>query len=533
MKKVYCTLLIFLISFSSGYSQNNESSMNRALSSTFTPVIYIPGIMASPLYDDRNNNGMLETNERAWLGIQLAGMWLEPNGIDALGNFNITTAPLRNDTSNTLRDELNMTPMNLFKGFFDNLEKNVYVLDDYDDNHEEKENLFCFTYDWRKDNAASAKLLSQYIDSVKAWTGSAKVNLVGHSMGGIVAKSLINTFDKSRIDKMVFIGTPHLGAPEMLTVMLKGKLFEWINTFIADITVRSLSRNFPSCYQLIPSESYFNLEFNNNISSDVEIYSDHLQLPDGNYTNYSEMIEYLKKYKSSLGEDLNDFLIDGAEQFNESSNFIDFGDIKVFNIVGHNLPTIGKNKIYVAPPFDLITVEESRTLNGDYTVPLRSAEIINGKIFEHKYYIPDIKHSDLPGSKQTLEILLGILRDPPETDFPRYSKIPKSYAFPVTALDYRKENVYTFNLFQNYPNPFNPTTNFEFSIPDFSDGTTRQVSLKIYDVLGREAGTIFNEELAPGKYKLQWDATGLAAGIYFYTLQSGNSKLTKKLTLLK
>lgn len=245
------------------------------------------------------------------------------------------------------------------------------------------------------------------------------------------------------------------------------------------------------------------------------------------------MTEYLKKYKSSLGEDLNNALIDSAEAFNESTEFIDFGDIEVFNIVGYNIPTIGKNKIYISPPFDIITLEESRTLNGDFTVPLRSAEIINGRVFEHTFYIPDIKHSDLPGSKQALEILLGLFQDPPQTNFPRYSTVPNSYASPLTALNNREEKVYSFNLLQNYPNPFNPITNFEFSIPDFSQGTTQLVSLIVYDVLGREAATILHKELAPGNYKLQWDASHLAGGVYFYTLQARDFKVTKKLTLLK
>jgi len=93
--------------------------------------------------------------------------------------------------------------MDLFIGFFDNLEANGYILDNYDDIHTEGENLFCFTYDWRKNNRYNAQLLSDFIDSVMNWTGAARVNLIGHSMGGIVSKTCISIFDKSRIDKIV------------------------------------------------------------------------------------------------------------------------------------------------------------------------------------------------------------------------------------------------------------------------------------------------------------------------------------------
>jgi 2',3'-cyclic-nucleotide 2'-phosphodiesterase (5'-nucleotidase family) len=86
----------------------------------------------------------------------------------------------------------------------------------------------------------------------------------------------------------------------------------------------------------------------------------------------------------------------------------------------------------------------------------------------------------------------------------------------------------SFQLKQNYPNPFNPTTNFEFRIADFG-----LVTLKIYDILGSEAATIVNEELTVDTYKYQWNAGGLASGVYFYRLQAGNFVDTKKLILLR
>jgi pimeloyl-ACP methyl ester carboxylesterase len=219
------TFLIILLFNSIGFSQSLWNSNNEISSPDSIPVIYIPGIMGSPLYDDINNDNKLTIDEKAWMGIQLPSVWLAENGIDPAGNYNIKVAPLRNDAANTLWNELNDIPMDLFKGFFDNLEANGYTLDNYDDVHNEGENLFCFTYDWRKNNTNNAELLSAFIDSVMTWTGAASVNLIGHSMGGIVSKQCINLFDKSRIDKMVFIGTPHLGAPEILTVLLTGKLF--------------------------------------------------------------------------------------------------------------------------------------------------------------------------------------------------------------------------------------------------------------------------------------------------------------------
>ena len=159
MKSVYKSVLFILLFNSIGFSQSLWNSQNEISTLDSIPVIYVPGIMGSPLYDDINNDNKLTIDEKAWLGVKLPSVWLAENGIDPAGNFNIKVAPLRNDAANTLRDELNDIPMDLFIGFFDNLEANSYILDNYDDNHNEGENLYCFTYDWRKDNRTNGKLL--------------------------------------------------------------------------------------------------------------------------------------------------------------------------------------------------------------------------------------------------------------------------------------------------------------------------------------------------------------------------------------
>ncbi|MCB0742968.1 MAG: T9SS type A sorting domain-containing protein [Ignavibacteriales bacterium] len=86
-----------------------------------------------------------------------------------------------------------------------------------------------------------------------------------------------------------------------------------------------------------------------------------------------------------------------------------------------------------------------------------------------------------------------------------------------------------FSLSQNYPNPFNPTTMIKYSIPAQSN-----VTLKIYDVLGSEVATLINNEVqSVGQYEVNFDASRLSSGIYFYTLNSGNFVQTKKMILLK
>ncbi len=90
-----------------------------------------------------------------------------------------------------------------------------------------------------------------------------------------------------------------------------------------------------------------------------------------------------------------------------------------------------------------------------------------------------------------------------------------------------------FSLFQNYPNPFNPSTKIEYRIPLNVKGETSNVSLIVYDILGREVATLVNKQQKPGHYEAQFDASDLTSGIYFYKLQSGKFVESKKMILLR
>ena len=85
-----------------------------------------------------------------------------------------------------------------------------------------------------------------------------------------------------------------------------------------------------------------------------------------------------------------------------------------------------------------------------------------------------------------------------------------------------------FSLSQNYPNPFNPSTKIKFSVPQ-----TSYVSLRIYDMLGNEITTLVNEELAQGEYNVDFIASDLSSGVYFYQLRTNEFNEIKKMVLLR
>ena len=83
-------------------------------------------------------------------------------------------------------------------------------------------------------------------------------------------------------------------------------------------------------------------------------------------------------------------------------------------------------------------------------------------------------------------------------------------------------------LSQNYPNPFNPSTKITYSIAALG-----RVTLKIYDILGREVLTLVNEEKPAGRYEVNFNASKLSSGVYFYQLKAGTFVQTKKMLLIK
>lgn len=98
----------------------------------------------------------------------------------------------------------------------------------------------------------------------------------------------------------------------------------------------------------------------------------------------------------------------------------------------------------------------------------------------------------------------------------------------ITGVEDCEGHPEKFLLLLNYPNPFNPSTTISFSLPE-----TEFVTLKIYDMLGREITTLVNEEKSPGYYSLEFDGRELASGTYIYRIQTSKFIEAKKLILMR
>ena len=105
---------------------------------------------------------------------------------------------------------------------------------------------------------------------------------------------------------------------------------------------------------------------------------------------------------------------------------------------------------------------------------------------------------------------------------------PRWGTWTYTSVDDDGMTPVTYALHQNYPNPFNPSTTIRFDV-----AAAGHVSLKVYDLLGREVALLLNREVGPGNHSVTWNAEGLTSGIYFYRIQVNDFVKNRKLVLLK
>jgi hypothetical protein len=190
---------------------------------------------------------------------------------------------------------------------------------------------------------------------------------------------------------------------------------------------------------------------------------------------------------------------------------------------------------------DTISIANGWNLVGALGVPVAvshigsdPAGIVTGKFyaFNAGYYTVDTltaKQGYWVKSAQAGSLFMNSLAAPPEVS--RIS-IMATGELPPPPPDEPQEDITVLPrstmLLQNYPNPFNPTTVIQFDLPKES-----RVTLKIYDVLGREVAALLDDNRGAGSYKISWNASGVPSGVYFYRLQSGDALQTRKLLLIR
>jgi hypothetical protein len=168
----------------------------------------------------------------------------------------------------------------------------------------------------------------------------------------------------------------------------------------------------------------------------------------------------------------------------------------------------------------ILTFDEDDGSSNNQIATIFVGQMVKGGTFANK-----IDHLNV---LRTIEDMFGIGHAGSSADS---SAIPSNYWLYTTDLNSEKKQSkipQSFHLFQNYPNPFNPSTMIKYDLP--KEGF---VSLKIYNILGKEVRTLVSEYESAGTYNITFNASDLSSGIYFYRLSSGNFAQVKKLLLLK
>ena len=236
--------------------------------------------------------------------------------------------------------------------------------------------LFVFAYDWRHSNAEASKQLRAYIEVVQKFYPGTKVDLIAHSMGGLVARRYILDYPDHHVDKLITVGSPFLGAPVATYRMEKGEFFGKFVDFWTSRSIADVVEFFPGMHELLASGWYYQLR--GSFYADVTI---------GDYS-YDDFVRFMdRRWRRSItgfgpGTNNRRFHEGGQDDWRN-----DQSGIKYLHVVGHRATadTVGKVVRFIRPVLAgpiLLYVPHFRQefTVGDKTVPLYSATKTTGSI---------------------------------------------------------------------------------------------------------------------------------------------------------
>jgi pimeloyl-ACP methyl ester carboxylesterase len=368
------------------------------------PLIFLPGIMGSQLVTGDGDEAwpraiqtLISSNDE-----HLDQLQLKDDGYTNCDGCDIYVGEV---LRKILTVDVYDTTINLIR-------KAGYTFDD-DGIPEPGENFFLFPFDWRRSAASNAEVLLQYIDYVRAATGSPRVNLLAHSQGGLVAEALTSSpASVGRVNRVVTLGTPYFGAAKA-TGSLQYKEPCESEAFgfcvLDNDEVAKLARNFPGMLELLPSAPYYQY-----VGSPIyRMYdADGDGIIDG-ALNPSQVRAVLS--------DQNLALIDQASQWHQSVDSWHPADpqLGLTRIVGTGLNSIASvidERVMKCTGYlwwrkcQLVPHVSFGYVTGDGTVPRGSAappaSLAGGA---PTYYVGGVGHGDLPKKDYVLATALSVL----------------------------------------------------------------------------------------------------------------------------
>jgi pimeloyl-ACP methyl ester carboxylesterase len=483
-----------------------------------TPLILIPGIAGSELktvdpfiwYEDNGHGGTYlssyDAGEKIWINTFQAKLPGDDDYFDVLRmNHDGQTGQVKLELTKTLYGGYDSA----IKFFTDN-------------GYDLGKTLFLLPYDWRLDIANSVTKLTDLISSIKTNTGSTKVDIIAHSMGGLVARNYISDPTRAQnVRKLFTLGTPHLGAVEFLKRLRFGGCLTkdfWddlardhgICVGVSPSEVKDIIQNMISGYELAPSQEYFNFYGGRN-NSHPNPYQN-----EGQLMNYDQ----IKSFLTSLG--YNTGLFGPSETFHSLDNKLtDTNGVEITNIVGSGLETIGQIREYKGKDFlgNIIQKKDGFSVNGDKTVPLFSASLDDKSrnlslLGNAKVFYTNQNHGDLATLGPALNLVKNILDN--NSQLPS-GILSQPYSFNGTQIAvYSPVNIDAYDSLGRHTG-LTPEGDYEENIPGSS-----------YDALD-DAKFIFLPE--DGVYNIEFKATD--KGSFDFKIRKYNNDTISQETLYK
>jgi len=359
-----------------------------------TPVLIVPGILGTDIKEGSN---------KLWANLGLMATDIGDDFMDPL-QFGQNLTPSKTD----------LNPGNLVLEPFPGQHFYDLVIQEFENqgyiqsSTSSDASLFTFPYDWRygvsgkySDGSTNADLLKQKIDEIRQQTGSDKVDIVAHSMGGLIVKKYIQDNANNYLNKVVFVGVPNLGAPKATKVFIEGDGFgiPWL----ADGEMQKISQNLPAVYDLSPSLKYIQNNGSYFTKYVNQIGQTLIQKFDQNQTQNYLLAHYNLNdqgmYNSNI---LHSQYLDGFEIGDKVPEF--------YNIVGCKSGTIGQvnEKWSERQNTEYFTGFSLDDTTGDGTVPLGSADTLQTDS-GHKFYAIKADHAKMLSADGIRQQIVNII----------------------------------------------------------------------------------------------------------------------------
>lgn len=271
-----------------------------------------------------------------------------------------------------------------------------------------------FPYDWRMGCDKSSKKLERFINR----KGYSDIVLVCHSMGGLVASSYINRSQANveKVDKLITIGTPYLGAPKALYILETGHFLGCASNFVMSAPLKEVVNNFSSVYELLPPKQYFDLTENKYLQKSYYKKIKHSNRHKMFYKalNYQETVEEIAKRDwAKLSDGRVKGMIEDSKSFHDAL-FMDHSNHSInkvdsYLLIGNRKNTIMKVKQKYSLSGKYKGTSDIKILNsGDGTVPVVSANIGGNSHQEKTYYYKE-NHTGLVKNDKVISKVKSII----------------------------------------------------------------------------------------------------------------------------